>query len=213
MSDKGDDTFKKEKKSKRSSGQKEKSGACAGCFKKLFHKMYPATPKRVWTAQGEWLRKMGLIAMIGDFAFFGVALALIGFLPMIQNLFIATVGYSLVLTLREWVIILYLLMKVLALGTLISGQGQSSFGGQMSGSQVVGVLCNVSYNVITIFYIARAYQMFRKSGGIWGTKKTRLPEERLFGKVKQLANKAGEKIEKKLDEDSHAEKLADLEGQ
>ena len=52
-----------------------------------------------------------------------MALAVIGFQPMIANLWLGILGYSVYLTLREWVVILYLLCKIGAAGTIIFNRG------------------------------------------------------------------------------------------
>ena len=87
--------------------------------------MFPAVPKQVFTRQGAWLRSMAKVFMVLDFAFFVFTLALVGFQPMILNLVLGVLGYSLYLTLREWIVILYCICKVGAAFSLIFG-GQSS---------------------------------------------------------------------------------------
>ena len=54
---------------------------------------------------------------------------------------------------------------------------------------------------INIYYIGKAYFYFRKTGGIKGDRRTTmLPEEKLAAKGKNLANKAGDYIENKVDQ-------------
>ena len=52
-----------------------------------------------------------------------------------------------------------------------------------------------------IFYIGKAYFNFRKTGGIKGDRSqyNKLPEEKYLEKAKDLANKGGEALEKRID--------------
>ena len=76
--------------------------------------MYPRQKKVLATKQGEWLRKMCLTFIIFDYAFFVFALLVAGFKAMLIDLLIGLWGYSAYLTVREWVVILYLVFKCMA---------------------------------------------------------------------------------------------------
>ena len=90
--------------------------------------MWPSTKKEVYTTQGLWLRKIAAGSMTLDYLFFVFALAIVGFDTMIMDLFIGLIGYSVYLTLREWVIILYCLFKTMAALTLVFGNSGASYG-------------------------------------------------------------------------------------
>ena len=63
--------------------------------------------------------------MICDFLFFLLALLIVGFEAMIFNLWIGTLAYSLYLTLREWIVVLYCVFKVLGAFSLLFGRDTS----------------------------------------------------------------------------------------
>ena len=95
-----------------------KENPCIGCFKRLFKKLYPVNPKKAWTKQGIWLRRMIIVCLISHFVFFVVGLVMIGFEPMAMNIILAVWSYSVYLTLNELSIILYV---ILICGVTING--------------------------------------------------------------------------------------------
>jgi hypothetical protein len=53
--------------------------------------------------------------LIGHFFFFLLSLMYIGFVPMLQNILLLLWGYSVYLTLREWAIIIYIILIITCL--------------------------------------------------------------------------------------------------
>lgn len=88
--------------------------------------MYPKKPKMLFTKQGQWLRKMALIFFLLDALFFVLCLAFVGFEPMTYDLFCMALGYSVYLTVREWVVFLYIIMKFAAGTRLCFGESTGS---------------------------------------------------------------------------------------
>ena len=77
---------------------------------KLFSKMFPAKEKKLYTVQGSHLRAFfGFMLALNITAFLG-SLVLVGFKTMLYAILLTTFSYSGYLTLREWVVILYILM-------------------------------------------------------------------------------------------------------
>ena len=67
--------------------------------------------------------------------------------------------------------------------------------------QKMGLIINCSFYCITIYFVGKAYWTFRKTGGIKGLNPaTNLPEERAMKKAGQIAGRAGQYIEKKVDQ-------------
>ena len=64
---------------------------------------------------------MAGLSMFADYCFFVFALAIVGFYPMMVDLFLGVLGYSVYLTLREWTVILYIIFKILAASQLVFG--------------------------------------------------------------------------------------------
>ena len=142
--------------------------------------------------------------------FFAVSLAFIGFKPMITNLFLATISYSIYLTLREWMIVFYLFL-LLSCGIVggiawASDQESTSTAGLQS-SQVLALITDLGITVLNFVMISRWYWRFRKSGGIKGVGQTEnLLEERIAGGVASAGKKAGSYAGKKFEQVAEKEK-------
>ena len=91
-------------------------GCCLGLIIKLFTKMYPAEPKKLYTPQGESLRGFFKCMMYMNLLGFVVSIVYVGFVAMIFSMFLGLMSYSGYLTLREWVIILYNIALIGAAG-------------------------------------------------------------------------------------------------
>ena len=110
--------------------------------------------------------------MFMDFCFFIFALAIVGFIPMTTDVFLGIIGYSVYLTLREWIVILYCFLKVAAGLTLMFGDiGSANYGSgsQAQSTQIFGKYFNAGFHLLSAWYVGRSYYYFRKNGGIWGT--------------------------------------------
>ena len=134
--------------------------------------MYPAMKKDTYTKEGATLRKMAICFMILDASFMMVGLAVVGFQVMMMNLWICLWAYSMYLTLREWVIITYIVLKVMNVVELVlpdaSPDATGLGGGYMDSAQLMGVYANAIYQGVCVFVLAKAYRSFRKAGGIKG---------------------------------------------
>ena len=120
--------------------KRNKDGCMSRLFKKIFFALYPSHPKKTWTKQGEWLRKMLLMAIILHCVFFIASLALIGFETMVINLLLCCWAYSVYLTLNQCSIILYIFF-------LLSGASCGLFyglGKKTQSYQITGLLANVA---------------------------------------------------------------------
>ena len=84
-------------------------------IQRAFSKLYPVAPKATWTVQGASLRRALGIALILHCVFFVVALALVGFRPMLFELALMALSYSCYLHLREWLVVAYLALLGLAI--------------------------------------------------------------------------------------------------
>jgi len=91
--------------------EKPKSGP-ERLFRWLFKKMFPKHPKRTMTPEGTWLRRIiGLFCVCHCFAF-AFMMAFVGWSNSMFELYLIIFSYSAYLTLREWVLILYLLGSI-----------------------------------------------------------------------------------------------------
>ena len=164
---------------KKKKSKAPKGGCCTRVFRKIFAKMYPAEKKTLYTTQGKWLRTMAGFFMFADFCFFVFALALVGFQAMMMDLWLGLWGYSVWLTLREWVTIMYLFFKCMAAFMLLfNSNSGSSYSGTMASTQIFGLILNACFHILSVYYVGRAYYQFRKNGGIHGLKPAgKLPEE------------------------------------
>ena len=158
-------------------------------LKKMFMKLWPSKPKELYTSQGRWLRKMALLFMVLDLIFFVISLAVVGFGPMFYDIMLAVLGYSVYLTLREWVVMLYMFGKVGAAFHIMFGtSGQNYSNAPLQSTQIFGKLANSGFHLMSVYFVGRAYYYFRKNGGIWGTS-----EE---GRLAKAAHKTGILLEK-----------------
>jgi hypothetical protein len=76
-------------------------------------KMYPARPKEVPTLQGKALRNIIFYFCVFNIIIWAISLAFVGFEAMMLSGVTLAFAYSAWLTLREWVIILYILICIM----------------------------------------------------------------------------------------------------
>ena len=178
------------------------------CFKKIFIKMYPSGAKTLYTSQGIWLRRMAVVFLFLDIIFTVFSLAMVGFLPMIQDLCLACLGYSMYLTIREWVVMLYLLLKlVFGLGLIWQDQSNMSYLEQTNTIMKFGQIANATFHLLSVFFVGKAYYYFRKNGGIWGTRgKERCLREGLIEKAGVFVTNVAHRTEQRLDNETARER-------
>jgi hypothetical protein len=166
--------------------------------RKIFTNMYPRKLKPALTAEGQWLRKCVGWSTVLHIIFFAFSLAFVGFLPMISNLFLATFGYSVFLTLRECEVVVYL---VTILSAISGGFFDLMHHKDNDASQKMGLIVMMASYVWVIYYLCRAYYFFRKSGGIKGSRidNQLLLEEKLAKNAGKFGNKGLAVIDKALD--------------
>ena len=179
--------------------RKQKENCCVRVFRKIFKTLYPINAKTAWTSQGKWLRTCIGVAVFLHCFFFIFSLALVGFPSMIINLMLASWSYSVYLTLNEWKVCLYFFFLMSSTFTgLVYGLEQKK-----DGMQKMGLIVNCCFYILNIWFIGKAYWDFRKTGGIKGLKPTtNLAEERAMKKAGQVAGKAGDFIDKKVDQEN-----------
>ena len=100
---------------KKKKKKKEKVNCCQIAYlvgQKLFMYFFPGKQKKAKTHPGEKLRFYIGATVIGHMIFFFISLAIVGFIPMIQNLFFAAWTYSIYLTLYEFSLIAYMFCLV-----------------------------------------------------------------------------------------------------
>ena len=151
--------------------------------KKLFMTMFPEKKKEATTPQGKWLRNMFACTTFLHIVFAILSLALVGAEAMYSAQVLSILSYSCYLTLREWTIILYLVITfVSAFYLAYAGAGTLA-----ESTQILGLYIGIMVDLATVYYCGRAYYYFRETGGIKGVARTGdLPEERLYhgaGKV------------------------------
>jgi len=104
-------------------------------------------------------------------------LAFVGFIGYLLNLLLTFWCMSIYYTLQQCNIILYLLFLCSAITTGILedlfGFGEEAAADTRTSVQIIGILVNVVFYCIIVFFVAQSYYSFYKSGGIKGTKKTR----------------------------------------
>ena len=114
-------------------------------FSKLFFKIYPSKKKEARNHDAVWLRKMCLLAGFIHGSLALLAMALIGFWPMIFNLLQFFWSYSCYLTLRERAVFVYLLLLLVQISycicrTLGIGEEDESRGTFQSLGNII-ILC------------------------------------------------------------------------
>ena len=200
---------------KKSTAKPKKQNCCARLLQKLFFKLWPSEKKELYTTQGLWLRKMAAVSMFLDFCFFVFALAIVGFVPMIIDLFMGIWGYSVYLTVREWVVVLYCIFKcVFAFSMLFGDIGSANYRNsqQMQSTQLFGLIFNAGFHILSAYYVGRAYYYFRKNGGIWGTAGPEGVSDNKYVKAGIIAaTTAADAVETKLDKDTEELKKTEEE--
>ena len=182
---------------------------CSTC-ERLFFWLYPSNMKQAETEEGFWLRRMLLFAVIVHAGLAVWALAIIGFVPMILNLFQLAIAYSCYLTLREREVITYLFMIVVQCIYNIScllGIHEHEY--ELSSMQLLGKMVSLTLCVILGYIVGKAYYEFRKSGGLHGlalgSKQPFLIEDQIADHVRTGVNAAENHINDALDRNEDEE--------
>ena len=112
---------------------------------------------------------------------------------------LASWSYSVYLTLNEWKVGLYFFFLMTStFSGLFYGLEQKK-----DGMQKMGLIVNCCFYILNIWFIGKAYWDFRKTGGIKGLKPTtNLPEERAAFAAGKMARKAGDAIDKRVDQEN-----------
>ena len=131
-------------------------------FRRIFFRLFPNHPKPADTPQGLHLRRVLKYLVTLHILFFFVSLTVIGFLPMISELGLSTWSYSCFLTLREWQVIIYLLLLVVSVVNGIFNVFDFSTVG------LLFYIVNLIYLVFALYFCFFAYKSFRMTGGIHG---------------------------------------------
>ena len=134
---------------------------------------FPGKMKRARTHEGDKLRWYVGATVFGHCIFFFVSLAIIGFIPMIENLLFAAWIYSVYLTLREWLLILYMIALIFTMYENFKRERQQHQFREMNSYEALGWLCLFSYYVFIICYLLPVYIKFRAKGGLKGNAKSR----------------------------------------
>mmetsp|Transcript_35240 Transcript_35240/g.25693 ORF Transcript_35240/g.25693 Transcript_35240/m.25693 type:complete len:125 (+) Transcript_35240:266-640(+) len=121
---------------------------------------------------------------------------------MVFDMVFACWSYSCYLTLKEWQIVVYLVM--LAAGVI---QAFCNVFGDNTGTlQQVGLMVNICFYVFAGYYVGRKYYFFRLTGGIHGTgPRENLLEDKIYNgaadAVAQGGNYMGAKVNEAMDKD------------
>ena len=124
--------------------------------------------KRARTHEGDKLRWYLGATVIGHILFFFISLAIIGFVPMIENLLFSAWVYSLYLTLREWLLLVYIITLPITMYFNIKSERQNHLYRQMNSYEVLGWLSLFAYYIFVVCYLIPVYIRFRTKGGIKG---------------------------------------------
>ena len=163
---------------------------------RAFWCLYPHELKPSFTPEGRSIRGAFKALTIIHTIMFVFCLTIVGFVPMLYNLGLASWAYSCYLTLREREMIVYFILIVAALGQQIG----SYFTGKEEGSwQSLGGLVNLGIYVLCLYVAARYYAYFRMSGGLRGVKDN-------SKQAKKYRNEVAKK-KKPTDEDTKKEPL------
>ena len=131
---------------------------------KIFFTLYPDHPKRTSNEEGVHLRSTIKVCCILHIFFFVAALTLMGFLTTMTELGFSLWSFSCFLTLREWSIIIYMIMLLFsAIYGILNIFTIGTIG-------LLFYIMNLMFYILALYYILGAYKHFRDAGGIHGTK-------------------------------------------
>ena len=145
----------------------EDYNCCLRILIKIFKKMYPSHPKEVFTKEGKTFRMVILLFTIGNIISFVSCLAFVGFVCMMLSLCVLLISYSAYLSLREWVICLYVLICLGVVGEQIKELLTLTNHQQMIAGFVL-----IVFNLLQAVVVCKQYIKFRNTGGLKGTNKT-----------------------------------------
>ena len=80
--------------------------------RKAFYYFFPAIPKKTYNDEGINMRNIMVIQTTIHMILFILNLVFVGFYPMLMELGFMTLAYTTYLTLREWLIVIYLISLV-----------------------------------------------------------------------------------------------------
>ena len=131
-------------------------------FRKAFYWFYPAIPKVAQTDQGKSMRTVMAWQCFFHFCFFVAMLTSIGFYAMLMELGWLIVSFSIYLTLREWMIVIYLI-------TVLAGFiGKIRLMSNYTKSHLLFFILEIVFLVLSVIYVGNAYKDYRLSGGLKG---------------------------------------------
>ncbi len=133
-------------------------------FARTFFCLWPNTSKQYFTEEGKRLRCAMLACTCIHTFLFVFSLSLVGFYPMLYNLWLGCWAYSCYLTLREREVIAYFIMLVAVIVVQIGRfwRGNEGSWQSLAGLAEIGVYC------LVLYIAARYYYAFRVSGGLHG---------------------------------------------
>jgi len=100
--------------------------------------------------------------------FFVMCLALVGFKEMLENLWLSFWSYSVYLSLREWTIIIYLLLIIFVLYDRVYSKEGTYIAPTEPSYSILGHVIIVLGYCLNLWFTFKAYIWFRKYGGIKG---------------------------------------------
>lgn len=183
---------------------------CTRCGRKSFGYLFPAKGKVAYTYQGLWLRKMLWCGCFNHAVFFVFCLWCVGFKSCLTNLVLGFWAYSCSLTLREKLTFCYFLLLVAATVTELIYDLET----RQDSMQKIGLIVNVCFYGVLLFFVGKAWWSFRSTGGLKGDPNSAdyanniLPEF-LTEAGKKIASAAIKKGEAKLDEAIEKDKKLD----
>ena len=130
--------------------------------RKCFFRLYPNKPKPAETAQGLHLRRVLKWLTVCHIISFLVSLTVIGFFSMLSEIGYSAWAYSCFLTLREWQVILYLLL--LLIGIINGFFNIFAF----STVSLLFYIVTLVFLGFALYFLFFAYKAFRMAGGIHG---------------------------------------------
>jgi hypothetical protein len=130
-----------------------------------------------------------------------LSLALVGAEAMYSAQVLGIFSYSCYLTLREWTIVLYLIITTMSAFYL----AYAGAGTLAESTQILGLYLGIGVDLVTVYYCGRAYFYFRKTGGIHGVARTGdLPEERFVKGAGVIAGTGAAALNAQLSKDNDA---------
>eukprot|EP00347_Sterkiella_histriomuscorum_P000946 403373921 len=126
---------------------------------RAFFYLYPSKVLKANNQEAIQMRRLMLFCLVIHILFFILSLALLGFLSMIEDLFLGLICFSGYLTLFDWTIAFYLV--ALALTTLLNFINLFKY----QELKLLVYLGSMGFNVIAFLVILRAYWVFERVGG------------------------------------------------